>query len=173
MRELQLDGIGFLTENRRYYPKRELASQVLGYVGVDNTGMSGVEYAFEDAIRGRAAKVVVHTDARRRPVGHTERPSHRRPHRGRSPSTNRSSTWRSASSSGPWSRRGPPSGVVVVLDPLTGEVLAMANRPTFNPNRFAAYPALALAQPGGDRRLRAGIDLQDRHRRRRHPGAAW
>ena len=48
VRDLQLPGIGFLTENRRYYPKRELASQVLGYVGLDNTGMSGIEYAFEE-----------------------------------------------------------------------------------------------------------------------------
>ena len=75
VRDLQLDGVGFLTENRRYYPKRELASHVLGYVGLDNTGMSGIEYAFENEIRGRAAKVFVQTDARRRPVGHTERPS--------------------------------------------------------------------------------------------------
>src|SRR5262245_17285967 len=75
VRELQLPGIGFLTENRRYYPKRELGAQVLGWVGVDNTGMSGVEYAYDDAIRGKAAKVTVHIDARRRPVGHTEKPS--------------------------------------------------------------------------------------------------
>src|SRR3972149_2310654 len=74
-RALQLDGIGFLNEHRRYYPQRELAAHVLGYVGLDNTGMSGIEYAFESEIRGRAAKVVVSTDARRRPGGHTERPS--------------------------------------------------------------------------------------------------
>ena len=75
VRDLQLDGIGFLNETRRYYPQRELMSQVLGYVGLDNTGMSGIEYAFEDRIQGRAAKVVVQTDARRRPMGQTKRPS--------------------------------------------------------------------------------------------------
>ena len=75
VRDLQLDGVGFLNETRRYYPQRELMSQVLGYVGLDNTGMSGVEYAFEDQIQGRAAKVVVQTDARRRPMGQTKRPS--------------------------------------------------------------------------------------------------
>src|SRR5437867_6713160 len=75
VRNLQLDGIGFLTETRRYYPKRELAAQVLGYVGLDNTGMSGVEYAFEDQIPGRAAKVSVRIDARRRPMETTEKPS--------------------------------------------------------------------------------------------------
>jgi cell division protein FtsI (penicillin-binding protein 3) len=76
VRDLQLPGIGFLTENRRYYPKRELASQVLGYVGLDNTGMSGIEYAFEEQIRGKAAKVTVHIDARRRP---SATPRSRRP----------------------------------------------------------------------------------------------
>jgi cell division protein FtsI (penicillin-binding protein 3) len=140
VRELQLDGIGFLSENRRYYPKRELASQVLGYVGVDNTGMSGVEYAFEDAIRGRAAKVVVTTDARRRPVGHTERPS-----------TDGNTVVLALDESIQYvaereldramMETGALSGVVVVLEPATGEILALANRPTFNPNRFGSYPS--------------------------------
>jgi cell division protein FtsI (penicillin-binding protein 3) len=140
VRELQLDGIGFLTENRRYYPKRELASQVLGYVGVDNTGMSGIEYAFEDVIRGRAAKVVVHTDARRRPVGETEKPS-----------TDGATVTLSLDESIQYAAEreldramaetSALSGVVIVLEPFTGEILALANRPTFNPNRFSASPS--------------------------------
>jgi hypothetical protein len=56
---LQLDGVGFLNETRRC-PQRELMSQVLGYVGLDNTGMAS-RYAFEDQ-SGRAAKIVVQTD---------------------------------------------------------------------------------------------------------------
>jgi cell division protein FtsI (penicillin-binding protein 3) len=140
VRALQLDGIGFLTENRRYYPKRELASQVLGYVGLDNTGMSGIEYAFEELIRGRAAKVVVHTDARRRPVGHTEKPS-----------TDGHTVVLSLDEAVQYVAERElervlletqaAAGVVIVLDPFTGEVLAMANRPAFNPNRFAASPS--------------------------------
>jgi cell division protein FtsI (penicillin-binding protein 3) len=47
IRSLQLDGIGFVTEHRRYYPQRELAAQVLGYVGLDNAGMAGLEYLLE------------------------------------------------------------------------------------------------------------------------------
>ena len=138
VRDLQLDGVGFLTENRRYYPNRELASQVLGYVGVDNTGMSGVEYAFEDQIKGKAAKVFVQTDARRRPVGHTERPS-----------TDGTTVVLTLDESIQYAAETELdhamvetqsiAGVVVVLDPRTGELLAMANRPTFNPNRFGAY----------------------------------
>jgi cell division protein FtsI (penicillin-binding protein 3) len=140
VRELQLDGIGFLTENRRYYPKRELASQVLGYVGLDNTGMSGIEYAFEDVIRGRAAKVVVHTDARRRPVGETEKPS-----------TDGATVTLALDESIQYAAEREldramtetqaASGVVIVLEPFAGEILALANRPTFNPNRFGAYPS--------------------------------
>jgi cell division protein FtsI (penicillin-binding protein 3) len=140
VRALQLDGIGFLTENRRYYPKRELASQVLGYVGLDNTGMSGIEYGFEDLIRGRADKVVVHTDARRRPVGHTERPS-----------TEGHTVVLTLDESIQYvaereleralAETQAVAGVAIVLEPFTGEVLAMANRPGFNPNRFAASPA--------------------------------
>jgi cell division protein FtsI (penicillin-binding protein 3) len=138
VRDLQLDGIGFLTENRRYYPKRELASQVLGYVGLDNTGMSGIEYAFEDVIKGKAAKVFVQTDARRRPVGLTERPS-----------TDGSTVVLTIDESIQYvaeseldramSETQSIAGVVVVLDPRSGEILALANRPTFNPNRFAAF----------------------------------
>ena len=48
VRELDLAGVNFLPETRRFYPKRRLAAHVLGYVGMDNEGMSGVEYAFED-----------------------------------------------------------------------------------------------------------------------------
>jgi len=138
VRDLQLPGIGFLTENRRYYPKRELASQMLGYVGLDNTGMSGVEYAFEEQIRGKAARVTVHIDARRRPVGHTEKPS-----------TDGLSVVLTLDESIQYvtereleravQETGAVAGVAVVMDPRTGEVLAMANRPTFNPNRWESF----------------------------------
>ena len=140
VRELQLEGIGFLTEHRRYYPQRELAAHVLGYVGLDNDGMSGIEHGFEKEIRGRAAKVVVHTDARRRPVAQTERPStdgaavtltldERVQHIAERELERAMAETQSL------------SGSVVVVEPFTGEVLAMAGRPTFNPNRYNAYPS--------------------------------
>jgi cell division protein FtsI (penicillin-binding protein 3) len=138
VRELDLDGIGFLTENRRYYPKRELASQVLGYVGLDNKGMSGIEYAFDDTISGHAAQVVVRTDARRRPVGHVEKPSTE----GQTVVLTLDETVQYVAESElerAMRETGAASGMVVVLEPRTGEVLALSNRPTFNPNRFTAY----------------------------------
>ena len=140
VRDLQLEGVGFVTENRRYYPQKELASQVIGYVGLDNTGMSGIEYAFEDDIKGRAAKMVIRTDARRRPLGHIDKPS-----------TDGHTVMLTLDESiqhvaereleRAVSETGSVAGVAIVMDPYTGEILALANRPTFNPNRFQAYPS--------------------------------
>jgi cell division protein FtsI (penicillin-binding protein 3) len=140
VRELQLEGIGFLTEHRRYYPQRELAAHVLGYVGLDNAGMSGIEYALEKEIRGRAAKVVVHTDARRRPVAQTERPS-----------TDGAAVVLTLDEAvqhiaereldRSMAETQAQAGTVIVVEPFSGEVLAMAGRPAFNPNRYNAYPS--------------------------------
>ncbi len=140
VRELQLEGIGFLTEHRRYYPQRELGAHVLGFVSLDNEGMSGIEHASEKDIRGRAAKVVVHTDARRRPVAQTERPStdgaavtltiDERVQHIAERELDRSMAETQAQ-----------AGSVVVVEPFSGEVLAMAGRPAFNPNRYNAYPS--------------------------------
>jgi cell division protein FtsI (penicillin-binding protein 3) len=140
IRSLQLDGIGFVTEHRRYYPQRELAAQVLGYVGLDNAGMAGLEYLLEQDIRGRSAKIVVHTDARRRPFAQTERPSTEgatvvlaideaiqhiaERELDRSMAETQSVT-----------------GTVIVVEPFSGEILALAGRPGYNPNRYQAYPS--------------------------------
>ena len=138
VRDLQLEGIGFLTENRRYYPRRELASQVLGYVGVDNTGMSGIEYAFEDMIRGKAAKVTVHIDARRRALGSIDRPS-TDGHTVVLTLDERIQYVAERELEKAVAETGALAGQAIVMVPRTGEILAMATRPTFNPNRFNAY----------------------------------
>ena len=140
VRALQLEGVGFLTENRRYYPQRELAAHVIGYVGLDNTGMSGIEYAFESTIRGRAAKVVIRTDARRRALGHTEKPSTE----GHTVVLTLDEAIQHVVEKEldrSVQETGSVSGMAVVMDPHTGEILALANRPTFNPNKFNSYPS--------------------------------
>jgi cell division protein FtsI (penicillin-binding protein 3) len=140
IRELSLDGIGFVPEHRRYYPQRELAAHVLGYVNLDNKGGSGIEYGLEEEIKGRAATVVVHTDARRRPFAQAERPS-----------TDGATVLLSIDEAiqhlaereldRSMAETQAAAGMVVVVDPFTGEVLAMAGRPAFNPNRYGAYPS--------------------------------
>jgi cell division protein FtsI (penicillin-binding protein 3) len=140
IRALQLPGVGLVTEHRRYYPQRELAAQVLGYVGVDNQGMAGLEYLLDEDIRGRAAKVLVYTDARRRPFAQTERPStegatvvlalDEAVQHIAERELDRSMAETQAA-----------AGMVIVVEPFSGEILAMAQRPGFNPNRYNAYPS--------------------------------
>ena len=71
---LNLDGIGFIKESRRFYPNKELAAHLLGYVGIDNTGLDGLEYTYDSKIRGKPGTILVHTDARRHAFSRFERP---------------------------------------------------------------------------------------------------
>ena len=75
---LELDGVGFVKESRRFYPKKELAAHLLGYVGVDNTGLDGLEAAYDSRIRGKDGKVLVQTDARAARVQPRRSPADRR-----------------------------------------------------------------------------------------------
>ena len=62
--ELNLEGIGFIKEDRRFYPKKQLAAQLLGFVGVDNKGLAGIEAAYDSQISGALGKLLYQTDAR-------------------------------------------------------------------------------------------------------------
>src|SRR5581483_2507474 len=73
VRRLNLRGIYFQKEPKRFYPKRELAAQVLGYVGVDDNGLGGIERAYEERLKGRPGKMLISMDAKRRWFGRVER----------------------------------------------------------------------------------------------------
>src|SRR5688500_14950650 len=62
VRALALPGITLLKESRRYYPSSELAAHVVGYVGLDNDGLGGIESAYDSQIRGKDGKVLIQTD---------------------------------------------------------------------------------------------------------------
>ncbi len=133
--DLQMEGIGFVRENQRRYPNRELASHLLGYVGVDNVGLGGIEGTYDSLIRGKAGTILVQTDARRHAFSRVERP----------PTTGASleltvdqylqyvaeRELRAGVESS-----GASAGSAVVMDPVTGEILALANYPSFNPNAY-------------------------------------
>src|SRR3954465_1828926 len=72
--DLKLDGIGFMKESKRFYPNKELGAHLLGWVGIDNKGLSGIEYTFDPQIRGKAGPISVHTAARRHAFSRFERP---------------------------------------------------------------------------------------------------
>jgi cell division protein FtsI (penicillin-binding protein 3) len=73
IRAMNLRGIYFQKESKRFYPKRELAAQVLGYVGMDDEGLSGIERADDDDLRGKPGRLLISVDARRKWFGSVEK----------------------------------------------------------------------------------------------------
>jgi cell division protein FtsI/penicillin-binding protein 2 len=154
VRALNIAGVGFLEESRRFYPKRRLASQILGYVGIDNEGMGGVEYALQDEIKGDPGRRIIWTDALRRRAGSwVDKPSVP----GRSvyltideniqyiAETELAAAVRESRSK---------SGIAILMRPHTGELLALASYPSFNPNRYQDSPE-------GYRRNRSVTDVYE------------
>jgi cell division protein FtsI (penicillin-binding protein 3) len=140
---LGLSGVGFMKESRRFYPNKELAAHLLGYVGVDNVGLSGLEATYDGVIRGKEGKLIAHTDARQqRFSGRLERA----PTAGGSLELTLDEqlqyiTERELRAG--VEATGADGGTAVVMDPHTGEILALANWPTFNPNAFNAANEVA------------------------------
>jgi cell division protein FtsI (penicillin-binding protein 3) len=151
--DLQLEGVGFMKESRRFYPNKDLASHLLGYVGIDNAGLGGIEATYDNLIKGHAGTVLIQTDARRHAFSRLERP----PTAGASLELTidqylqhiverelRAGVEENAAE----------GGAAVLMDPWTGEILAMANWPTFNPNEYRSAR-------DDDRRNRAIQDLYE------------
>ncbi|MDQ7850493.1 MAG: penicillin-binding protein 2 [Armatimonadota bacterium] len=143
LRALRLEGqVGFLREERRAYPNGTLAAHLLGFVGVDNQGLAGVELAYDATLRGHPGKVVTGRDAVGRPLVETQRLAappmdgadlvltidqvvqhiaERELQKGVQES-------------------GAARGTVLAIDPRTGEVLALAAVPSFDPGAFQRVP---------------------------------
>src|SRR5262249_23319236 len=68
IRDLAFPGITLLKESRRYYPNSELAAHVIGYVGLDNAGLGGIESAYDSQIRGKDGRVLIQSDAKRHAI---------------------------------------------------------------------------------------------------------
>jgi cell division protein FtsI (penicillin-binding protein 3) len=133
IRALNLQGIHFQKESKRFYPKRELSAQVLGYVGTDDEGLSGIERAYNDQLKGQPGRMQISVDARKKWFARIEK----EPESGdnvvltvdekiqyiveRELEQAIKDTQAIA-------------GTVIVENPHTGEILALANRPNFNPN---------------------------------------
>lgn len=135
---LKLDGVGFLKETRRYYPNKELAAHLLGYVGVDSVGLHGIESVYDGQIRGRPGTILIQTDARRHAFSRIERP----PTAGATLELTIDHYLQHVAERelrAAVELHGADGGTVIVMDPHTGELLALANEPTFNPNAFSKF----------------------------------
>lgn len=144
-RKLQLPGIYFLEAHRRSYPRAELASNVIGYVGLDGEGLAGIEHSFDEDVRGTAGKVTLLRDARRG-VYLVGGDGANRPRDGHHvvltiDSVIQFLAERSLQKAVEQYRA--TGGSVLVMDPNDGSILAMASYPTFDPNRFREFSAVA------------------------------
>jgi cell division protein FtsI (penicillin-binding protein 3) len=140
IRTAKLSGIHFLKEDQRFYPKGEMAAHVLGYVNFDGEGGGGLEYKYNDSVRGQSGHLVVMTDARGHRYDSVEQPT--------TPGANLVTTideniqYVMEKEVREAEERTHAQGIsAVAMDPHSGEILAMANYPTFNPNRFNKFPA--------------------------------
>jgi cell division protein FtsI (penicillin-binding protein 3) len=139
---LKLEGIYSLKEPKRRYPNGALAAHVLGFVGLDEVGLGGVEQSFDERVRGEAGKVFFETDAHRRPYNSFE--SGARAGQSVVLTIDQVIQYRTEQAlAGAVERSRAKSGTAIVLDPRTGEVLALANAPTFDPNDARNAPAEA------------------------------
>jgi cell division protein FtsI (penicillin-binding protein 3) len=139
IRDLDLKGIGLIKESRRFYPNKELAAHLLGYVGTDNEGLHGLEASYDQQVRGRPGRVLVQTDAHNRAFSRVESP----PTAGVSLELTIDKFIQHIAERelrATVLEHDAAGGSVIVMDPFTGEILALANEPTFNPNAFSASP---------------------------------
>ncbi len=153
---LKLPGVHALKEAERVYPEGRLACHVLGFVGLDNQGLAGVELKLDREIRGQSGWVRIARDARGQALPATTR-IHKPSHPGLDIYLTLDKVVQHIAErelARGLERSGAKGGSVVILDPRTGEILALANQPDYDPNQFNRFPA-------GARRNRAITDIYE------------
>jgi cell division protein FtsI (penicillin-binding protein 3) len=142
VRALNLKGIYFQKEFQRFYPNSQIAAQALGYVGIDDNGLGGLEQKFDARLHGTPGRVLTAIDARRHVLGSVEHEP--------DPGQNLQLTidkniqfMAETALDRVMQKERADNGTIVVQDVHTGQILALAMRPTFNPNDFRhTTPAL-------------------------------
>ncbi|MBW2672796.1 MAG: PASTA domain-containing protein [Deltaproteobacteria bacterium] len=157
IRALNLKGVHLIREPKRFYPHRETACHLLGFAGLDSTGLEGLELKYDEYLKSVPKKVVWGRDARGYKI-YLDDDS------GGTVGDRSCSLFLTIDSKIQYivesqlkdavKLTGAKGGSIIVMDPRTGEILAMANGPRFNPNTFSTYPADA-------RRNRAVTDCFD------------
>jgi cell division protein FtsI/penicillin-binding protein 2 len=135
VKALNLKGVYFQKEFKRFYPNSQLAAQVLGYVGTDDNGLGGMERKFDHDLHGSPGRMLTALDARRHVLDSQEHEP--------DPGQNLVLTideniqfMAERALDAALARTHALNGTAVVQDPYTGQILALAIRPTFNPNDF-------------------------------------
>ena len=141
----KLHGVDFYTEFRRFYPNREMAAHLLGYVDVDEEGRSGLEGSYNAVVRGEPGKFLLLVDAH----GKSYEREQQMPQPGATLTTTIDKSiqyiveqeLRAAAE-----KTNATAISIVVMDPNSGAILGMANSPTYNPNKYKVYPQSSWSQ---------------------------
>ncbi len=139
--QLKLNGIDALMESKRFYPKNALFGHIIGFVGIDNNGLEGVEHKYDNLLKGKKGGVVVVRDA----YGHSIYPkgfNYIPPLQGDDLTLTLDETIQYISTrelKRAVEKSGAKSGIALVMDPTSGAILSMAAYPPFNPNAVSSY----------------------------------
>jgi cell division protein FtsI (penicillin-binding protein 3) len=137
---LKLDGVILTNETRRYYPQVELAAHVLGFVS-EHGGAAGIEETYDDTIKGESGLLLIHRDGRLKRVATSiQRPPQPGATLELTIDVQMQHIAERELQAGVDAHRA-RAGTAIVMNPHTGEILALANYPAFNPNAYARSPA--------------------------------
>ncbi len=142
IKALRLPGVSFLKENKRFYPAAQLASHVVGFVGLDSKGLEGLESQYDKILTGNQQVWTPTKDARGREIVERVSPREGDHYQNLVLTLDQQIQHLVEAELGrtvqKWGARG---GFAIVMEPSTGRILSMAVYPSFNPNQFLQYRA--------------------------------
>jgi cell division protein FtsI (penicillin-binding protein 3) len=144
IKNLKMEGVYLIQEPKRFYPNKELAGHLIGFVGMDSNGLEGLEMRYDSYLRGEPEKILWGRDARGKKLYLPERAVTGKKDEQLSLVLTLDSRIQHAVESNLKEavlRTRARGGFIIVMDPRTGEILAMANSPVFNPNAYASATA--------------------------------
>lgn len=140
IKKLRIEGVGVLPDVARYYPSKEVGAHLIGFVGDDNQGLEGIERKYDRILRGPQRVFIEMLDAKRRPFSIEYPIKDKRGLKNITLTIDREIQYQAQKAlRSAVINAGAKSGHCIVMDPNTGEVLAMAVYPEFNPNIFKKY----------------------------------
>jgi cell division protein FtsI (penicillin-binding protein 3) len=143
IKNLKMEGVYLIQEPKRFYPNRELAGQIIGFVGMDSSGLEGLEMRYDSYLRGEPEKILWGRDARGKKLYLPERSVAKKDEQLSLVLTIDSRIQHAVETNLKEAilRTRARGGFIIVMDPRTGEILAMANSPVFNPNAYGSATA--------------------------------
>lgn len=138
--ELKYDGIYLVKESKRYYPYGNTLSHVLGYVGIDNQGLSGLELTYDEYLTGVDGAIMYFSDGKGNRLELSE--VYEEPQNGMNLQLTIDLDLQLAAErelDNVMAKYTPEHALIMAMNPKTGEILAMASRPNFDPNNYKEY----------------------------------